>query len=461
MDNVFLQLLDHLEDSNKPVFYDNDYPISGKQYRNLIISFALHMKKHGVTQSSVVALDVYGVVVGTALSVACGLIGCSWIKYSIDSAKAADELKLTHVFHESPLQVEVDIPCIELDNSWNKAPEGIDPNRHMFFSYDDENKPFLIAHSSGTTGNVKFIPISYREYFERVHNNFDIQFQNARYGCFLFQPLKSTTQYKAVALMLNDIPIVHNMTYEQLSKYPRVHIIGSHGQFDFFIRGKEPPTKPYKATADLSGSATTVKYLENIFKHVDQVNIGYGATETSRTANKRLYSVADFNGSSGYPFDDVEFKIEPDGTVLVKTPRSYDEDGDWFAPGDLGYMENGELFITGRKKEQINVGGVKIDPVSIEEEIRKVDGVYDCMVFQDDRQHVEYQLSVLIVAEKNRAVAIDVHAACKEKFGMSKIPQNLYYVDELPKTEGGKVSRKLAIDIVKEFKHTKYVYVLN
>jgi acyl-coenzyme A synthetase/AMP-(fatty) acid ligase len=42
---------------------------------------------------------------------------------------------------------------------------------------------------------------------------------------------------------------------------------------------------------------------------------------------------------------------------------------------------------------------------------------------------------------------------------MSKIPQNVYYVDELPKTEGGKVSRKLALETIKDYKKTKYVYV--
>ena len=458
MDNVFFQLMDHLKDSNKPVFYDNDRSISGKQYRNLILNFAFHMMNSGVTQRSVVALDVYGVMVGTALSVACGLIGCTWIKYSIDSAKAADELKLTHIFHESPLQVEVNVPCIELDNSWNKPPEGM-LSTPSFLSFEDENKPFLIAHSSGTTGNVKFIPITYAEYFERVHNNFDIQFQNARYGAFLFQPLKSTTQYKAVALMLNDIAIVHNITYDQLSKYPRVHIIGSHGQVDYFIRDRELPTKPFKATVDLSGSATTVKYLENIFQYFDQVNIGYGATETSRTCNKRLYSVADFNGSSGYPFNDVQFKIGDDGTIAVKTPRTRREGVEWFEPGDIGYFQNGELFVTSRKNEQLNVGGVKIDPVSIENEIRSIDDVYDCLVFQDDKQEVEYQLSALVVAYRNKNVCREIYEVCKEKFGISKIPQNIYYVDELPKTEGGKTSRKFAKEVIVDFNKTKYVYV--
>lgn len=143
---------------------------------------------------------------------------------------------------------------------------------------------------------------------------------------------------------------------------------------------------------------------------------------------------------------------------MLKTPRAHREGVEWFEPGDLGYMENGELFITGRKNEQLNVGGVKIDPVSIQDEIRKVDGVFDCMVFLDETQQIEYQLSALVVTA-NREVSREVYTVCKEKFGISKVPQNLYYVDDLPRTEGGKVSRKLAPDVIKDFKKTKYVYV--
>ena len=456
MDNVFFKLLNHLEDSDKIVFYDGGNKITGNQYRNLIVSFALRLKKHGVTRDSVVALDVYGVMVGTALSVACGMIGCSWVKYSVDSMEIAEQLKITHIFHESPLEeYKGTIKTVPLTQYWSRIPDDIEPT---FLSYDDENKPFLIAFSSDTTGNAKPIFISYKEYFERIDNNFEVQYEHAKYGSFLFQPLKSTTQYKAMILMLNDIPIIHNIRYEDIAKYPRVHIIGSHGQIDYFIRDQKPPETSFQATVDLSGSATTVKYLENIFKYFDQVNIGYGATETSRTCNKRLYSVNDFNGSSGFPLPDVEIKIGEDGAVRIKSPRVHKEGIEWFEPGDLGYMENGELFITGRKNEQLNVGGVKIDPTAVENEIRSIDGVFDCMLFIDDTQVVEYQLSVLVVAI-DAEVSREIHIKCFAKFGISKIPQNIYYVEKLPMIEGGKKSRKLAMSVAKEFKKTKYVYI--
>ena len=44
MNNPFFQLMDNLANSDKPVFYDRGRPISGNQFRNLIIAFALRMK---------------------------------------------------------------------------------------------------------------------------------------------------------------------------------------------------------------------------------------------------------------------------------------------------------------------------------------------------------------------------------------------------------------------------------
>jgi acyl-coenzyme A synthetase/AMP-(fatty) acid ligase len=196
-----------------------------------------------------------------------------------------------------------------------------------------------------------------------------------------------------------------------------------------------------------------------MFKYFNQINIGYGATETSRTFNKRLRSLSDFNGSSGIPFPDVEVKFtEGDDTVYVKTPRAFGNE--WFSPGDYGYMKDGELYITGRKNDQLNIGGVKIDPTSIENEIKTIYGVLDCLLFKDDTiEQIELQLSAFVVSSKE--VSHEIHDLCRAKFGISKIPQNVYYVNDLPRNENGKASRHLALKESEQFNKTRYVYVYN
>jgi len=454
MNNPFFQLMDHLANSNKPVFYDRGNIISGNQFRNLIIAFALRMKMNGVTNKSCVAIDVVSLIVATALNDACGMIGCSWVRYTTNSANAADELGITHIFHESPIKYEGSIPTFQLDQSWATVPQGVDSS---FNSYENESDPFIVAQSSGTTGNVKFIKIPYGEYILRIDNNFDIQFEDAKSAAFLFPPLKSTTQYKVANLMMENLPIVTNLTYEDLANYPRIQIVCSHAQAAYFVRNHEPPEVPFDATIDVAGAATDEKYLGQMFKYFNQINIGYGATETSRTFNKRLRKLEDFNGSSGFPFPDVEVKFtEGDDTVYVKTPRAFSNE--WFSPGDYGYMKDGELYVTGRKNDQLNIGGIKIDPVSIENKIKSIDGVTECLVFKDERiEQIELQLSAFVVSDHE--VSRELYNECLKEFGDSKIPQTIYYVNELPRNENGKPSRQLALKATEDYKKVKYVYI--
>lgn len=109
---------------------------------------------------------------------------------------------------------------------------------------------------------------------------------------------------------------------------------------------------------------------------------GYGMTETSPIISYTPKNdiVPD---SAGKVIKDVEVKIADDNEIIVKgrnimkgyyknpeaTAEIIDKDG-WLHTGDLGKLENGYLYVTGRKKEMIVLSnGKNINPIEIETKI--------------------------------------------------------------------------------------------
>lgn len=175
--------------------------------------------------------------------------------------------------------------------------------------------------------------------------------------------------------------------------------------------------------------------------------------------------------SSGTALPNNEIRITDDagvvlderrvGNVLIKSKSLLTEyynrpqesenafDGDWYRTGDLGYMVGSELFVTGRKKELIIVGGKNIFPQDIESVVYDVDGVKEgrALAFglYNESKGTE---DVVVIAEVPHADAqqkedikkeIMVQVTRKSAVAL----RNIYLVDAkwLIKTSSGKISR--------------------
>src|SRR5699024_4060068 len=125
---------------------------------------------------------------------------------------------------------------------------------------------------------------------------------------------------------------------------------------------------------------------EKLFRFMNAIGLiciqGYGLTETSPVLsvqdalNTKYMRV----GSSGPPLSNVEVKVADDGEILTKGPNImlgyyndeektnevFTDDG-WFKTGDVGKLENGNLFITDRKKSVFKLStGKYVAPKTIE-----------------------------------------------------------------------------------------------
>jgi non-ribosomal peptide synthetase component E (peptide arylation enzyme) len=146
------------------------------------------------------------------------------------------------------------------------------------------------------------------------------------------------------------------------------------------------------------------------------------------------------------------------GELVIKTPfgipsylknpeateESYSADG-WFRTGDLGRMAaDGNIQILGRRKEEINRGGTKFLPQSVEEVLLRHPGVHMvALVGMPDERLGERSVCFMTPVPGEPPPQLEELCALLEKDGMAKFkwPERLEIVENLPLTPTGKVQR--------------------
>lgn len=115
----------------------------------------------------------------------------------------------------------------------------------------------------------------------------------------------------------------------------------------------------------------------------------------------------------------------------------------WLKTGDLGYLDNnGRIFITGRLKNVINIGGNIVHPEEIEMVLTNYKGIKEVLVtLKTDVVYGEVPI-VFIVLEDGISVNIaDIRSYCRSYLASYKIPNEFVIIDALPKTGTGKIKR--------------------
>ncbi|HKE76784.1 MAG TPA: AMP-binding protein [Acidimicrobiales bacterium] len=148
------------------------------------------------------------------------------------------------------------------------------------------------------------------------------------------------------------------------------------------------------------------------------------------------------------------------GTIYLRAPESgrfsyfKDDDktagsyqGDYFTLGDVGYLdEDGFLFLTDRSANLVISGGVNIYPTEVEQAMWPHPAIADVAVIgvPDD----DWGESVLAVVQLRDGVAptddlgAELIAYCRERLAHYKCPRRVEFVDELPRTDAGKLYKR-------------------
>ena len=214
-------------------------------------------------------------------------------------------------------------------------------------------------------------------------------------------------------------------------------------------------------------AAVSERWRQVTGRHICQ---GWGLTETSPVATANLPGATDFNGSIGYPLPSTEISIRDDdgnalpagsvGEICVRGPqvmRGYwnrpEETaqvmlpGGWLRTGDIGRMDQqGRTYIEDRKKDMILVSGFNVYPNEVEGVVAAMPGVLEvAAVAQGDEKSGEV-VALFIVRKDPALTSEQVIAFCKRELTGYKVPRHVYFRDELPKTNVGKILRRTLRD---------------
>ena len=115
-------------------------------------------------------------------------------------------------------------------------------------------------------------------------------------------------------------------------------------------------------------------------------------------------------------------------------------------PGDMAQVAaDGSLILLGRGSQVINSGGEKIFPEEVEEAVKRVDGVLDCLVIGiDDDRFGQAVTAIASIAEGADPAEADVIAGVKGDLAHYKAPKRVIFVNQVPRAPNGKADYKAA-----------------
>lgn len=126
-------------------------------------------------------------------------------------------------------------------------------------------------------------------------------------------------------------------------------------------------------------------------------------------------------------------------------------DGERYSfPGDYAKVAaDGQIILLGRGSNVINTGGEKVYPEEVEEAVKRVDGILDCLVVGvDDEKFGQAVTAVVSTVEGAEVDEATVIADVKTQLAGFKAPRRVVFVPQIPRAPNGKADYKAAKDAV-------------
>jgi long-chain acyl-CoA synthetase len=337
---------------------------------------------------------------------------------------------------------------------------------------DEENRPFYMGFTSGSTGEPKAFIRSHESWINSFDcNRFDFHIEEKDHvlipgplihSHFLYGAI-STLFLGATVYLLEKFSINQSLSWIQTQPISVIYVVPT--MLEAFLREKDRIEKPLKI---ISSGAKWEEHsklkIREMFCNSFMYEF-YGASELSFVTVLSDNESKQKPGSVGKPCHNVEIEIRTStkkrakndevGKIYVRSKMLFsgylnsenytiqsirDEDG-WITVDDMGYVdEDGFLFIVGREKNMILYGAINIYAEEIETvlsshpdvEAVAVVGTYD-----------PYWGQLVTAVIQGKATKMELRKLCKMKLSSYKIPRLWHFMKVIPLTTSGKIQEML------------------
>ncbi len=261
----------------------------------------------------------------------------------------------------------------------------------------------------------------------------------------------------------------------ELARYPFSFFAGVNTLFNALLHTKGFDGLDFSALrVSLGGGMAVQRAVAERWKEVtgNVLTQAWGLTETSPAACINRPG-DDFNGSIGLPISSTVITIRDDdgnalalgqsGEICVEGPqvmRGYwnraDETekvmlpGQVLRTGDIGYIDpQGFVFIEDRKKDMILVSGFNVYPNEVEGVAVTCPGVVEVAAVAQPDERAGEVVALFVVRSDPSLTEEAVIEHCRKELTGYKVPKRIYFRDELPKTNVGKILRRELKDSLK------------
>ncbi len=355
-----------------------------------------------------------------------------------------------------------------------------------------EDRPLVIEHTGGTTGNPKGVLLSNKSVnavaiqcistgidMQREHNWLDIMPTFIAYGITMGLHLPLTIGMETILIPQFDAQKFDELIY----KHKPIHMVGVPSYWDTIIRSKKLAKKDLSyiiaptVGGDMMNHDLEIESNKFLKEHncTSKITKGYGMTEVCGGISGTVDANNEI-GSVGIPFvksviaifdpeTGEELGYNQNGEVCMTGPNTMlgylnnkeatsellriHEDGTvWVHSGDIGYInEKGNLFIIDRLKRMIiRYDGFKIFPSIIENIISSHPSVESCKVVSiADENHIQGRLPKAHIVLKKENELLDetiieeIKKICRQQLPEYAQPHSYKIRDFLPLTAIGKV----------------------